>query len=294
MPVPEESTGTGTGNGNGTGAGTEHRVSRKAVLRAAAALGAAPLLIGAPVALARERTAPGGAPLVPTPECHDGDGPTVEQTEGPYFKPDSPLRNSLITSGTPGTRLTVTGYVFGRACRPVPGVLLDFWQADDNGAYDNSGYAFRGHQFSTAQGAFSLTTIVPGLYPGRTRHLHVKLQAPGRRVVTTQLYFPGEPRNGTDSLFDGRLLMNVRQAGPGLEGTFDFVLDVAQDPTTPPTTPPPTTPPTTPPTGAWTPGRAYRAGDGVTYAGVAYRCVQAHTAVTGWEPPNVPALWQRL
>ncbi|MFD8144041.1 carbohydrate-binding protein [Streptomyces sp. NPDC059708] len=288
MPVPEEPTATPAP----TPATTEdgRRVSRKAVLRAAAALGAAPLLIGAPVALARERPASAGAPLAPTPECHDGDEPTVEQMEGPYFKPNSPLRNSLVTSGTPGTRLTVSGYVFGRACRPVPGVLLDFWQADDNGAYDNSGYGFRGHQFSTAQGAFSLSTIVPGLYPGRTRHLHVKLQAPGRRVVTTQLYFPGEPRNGTDSLFDSRLLMNVRQAGPGLEATFDFVLDVAQDPTTPPTTPPPTTPPT----GTWAAGRAYRAGDGVTYAGLSYRCLQAHTSVTGWEPPNVPALWQRL
>ncbi|MFH7594570.1 carbohydrate-binding protein [Streptomyces racemochromogenes] len=285
MPAPEEPTTDVPGP-----AASGRRVSRKTVLRAAAALGAAPLLIGAPVALAREQPAPGGAGLAPTPECHDGDGPTVEQMEGPYFKPDSPLRNSLITSGTPGTRLTVGGYVFGRGCRPVPGVLLDFWQADDNGAYDNSGYGFRGHQFSTAQGAFSLTTIVPGLYPGRTRHLHVKLQAPGRRVVTTQLYFPGEPRNGTDGLFDSRLLMNLRQAGPGLEATFDFVLDVPQDPTTPPTTPPPTAPPT----GTWTPGRAYRAGDGAAYAGLAYRCLQAHTAAVGWEPPNVPALWRRL
>ncbi|MFF2197809.1 carbohydrate-binding protein [Streptomyces sp. NPDC058157] len=286
MPAPQEPTPAPEPMGDG------RRVSRKTVLRAAAALGAAPLLIGGRVALARDLPAPGAAGLAPTPDCHDGDGdgPTMEQTEGPYFKPDSPLRDSLVTAGTPGTRLTVTGYVFGRGCRPVPGVLLDFWQADDSGAYDNSGYAFRGHQFSTAQGSFSLTTIVPGLYPGRTRHLHVKLQAPGRRVVTTQLYFPGEPRNGTDTLFDSRLLMNLRQAGPGREGTFDFVLDVPQDPTTPPTTPPPTTPPT----GTWTAGQAYRAGDGVTYAGTAYRCLQAHTAIAGWEPPNVPALWQHL
>jgi protocatechuate 3,4-dioxygenase beta subunit len=64
---------------------------------------------------------------------------------------------------------------------------LDFWQADVNGAYDNVGFRFRGHQFTNAQGAFALTTIVPGLYPGRTRHIHVKMQAPGRPVLTTQL-----------------------------------------------------------------------------------------------------------
>ncbi|MEV7780379.1 carbohydrate-binding protein [Kitasatospora sp. NPDC088351] len=275
----------------------DRRISRKTVLRAAAVLGTAPLLVGGGVALARDRAGTGEAPGL-TPACHDGDDPTIEQTEGPYFKPNSPLRTSLITNSTPGTRLTVSGYVFGRACLPIAGVLLDFWQADVNGAYDNVGFTFRGHQFTDAQGAFSLTTIVPGLYPGRTRHIHVKLQAPGRPVLTTQLYFPGEPRNSTDTIYDARLLMNVRQVGSAKEGTYDFVLNVPQTPTTPPTSPgpstTPTTPPTTPPGGSWTVGTLYNAGDRVTYSGVSYQCLQGHTAVTGWEPPNVPALWKRL
>ncbi len=86
-----------------------------------------------------------------------------------------------MEANTPGVRLTVGGYVFGLACRPISGVLLDFWQADTNGAYDNTGFRFRGHQFTGADGSFKLTTIVPGLYPGRTRHLHVKVQAPAAR-----------------------------------------------------------------------------------------------------------------
>ncbi|MFJ9949057.1 carbohydrate-binding protein [Kitasatospora sp. NPDC091207] len=292
MPASEEPTGP-----EGL---IDRRISRKTVLKAAAVLGTAPLLIGGGVALARDRAGTGEAPGL-TPACHDGDEPTIEQTEGPYFKPNSPLRTSLITDSTPGTRLTVSGYVFGRACLPVSGVLLDFWQADVNGAYDNTGFAFRGHQFTNAQGAFSLTTIVPGLYPGRTRHIHVKLQAPGRPVLTTQLYFPGEPRNSTDTIYDARLLMNVRQVGSAKEGTYDFVLNVPQTPTTPPTSPNPTTPtgspttsPTIPPGGTWAAGTLYNAGDRVTYAGASYRCLQGHTAITGWEPPNVPALWQRL
>jgi chitinase len=66
--------------------------------------------------------------------------------------------------------------------------------------------------------------------------------------------------------------------------------------TAPPTTAPPTAPTTTPPaTGTtWVAGHAYQVGDTVTYAGISYRCLQAHTSMAGWEPPNVPALWQRL
>ncbi|MER8231282.1 carbohydrate-binding protein [Streptomyces sp. NPDC101490] len=265
-------------------------VSRKAVLRAALAAGiAAPaVLMGVP-ALARTLTDSTAAPAL-TPECDDGDDPTVPQIEGPYFKPNSPLRTSLLEANTPGVRLTLSGYVFGLACRPISGALLDFWQADTNGAYDNTGFKFRGHQFTDAQGAFKLTTIVPGLYPGRTRHIHVKVQAPGRPILTTQLYFPGEPRNNTDSIFDARLLMSVRDGGGGKEAAFDFVLNVPQNPSPSPT--PTATTTTQPPGGTWAAGTAYRAGDRVTYGGVAYVCLQAHTGQVGWEPPKVPALWR--
>jgi len=44
--------------------------------------------------------------------------------------------------------------------------------------------------------------------------------------------------------------------------------------------------------GAWAPGVSYAVGDTVTYNGVVYKCLQAHTSQVGWEPPNVPALWQ--
>ena len=91
--------------------------------------------------------------------------------------------------------------VVGTSCRPVERALLDFWQADSNGEYDNQGYRLRGHQFTDAKGRFHLETVVPGLYTGRTRHIHVKVQAPNRPVLTTQLYFPGEPANERDGIF---------------------------------------------------------------------------------------------
>jgi protocatechuate 3,4-dioxygenase beta subunit len=103
----------------------------------------------------------------------------------------------------------------------VANALLDFWHSDDAGEYDNRGYRYRGHQFSDAEGRFRLETIVPARYPGRTRHIHVKLQAPGRRVLTTQLYFPGDPGNARDPLF--RTDLTMRRTGS--EARFDFVVD---------------------------------------------------------------------
>jgi len=162
--------------------------------------------------------------LPPTPACVDDDE-TLEQTEGPFFSSGSPQRTSLVEAGLGGTPLVVTGLVLTTDCRPVQGAKLDFWQADDSGEYDNSGFRLRGHQFTDAAGRFRLETILPGLYPGRTRHIHVKAQAPGSGVLTTQLYFPGEARNDADGIYDQRLLLDGYQATTiGAQGTFTFVL----------------------------------------------------------------------
>jgi protocatechuate 3,4-dioxygenase beta subunit len=150
---------------------------------------------------------------------------TPSVTEGPFYKRGSPERTSLIEPGMPGTRITVTGYVLSTECRPVAGAWLDFWQADERGGYDNAGYRLRGHQFTNNAGAFSLQTILPGLYPGRTRHIHVKVRAPDGPTLTTQLYFPGEPRNQSDAIFDPGLVVTMQDAGPGHVALFNFVVN---------------------------------------------------------------------
>lgn len=186
---------------------------------------AAPLAFAVPAALG-EVLAPRAADatsLLPTPPCGDDDDePTPRQTEGPYFTPNSPKRTSLVEAGMAGTPLIVTGMVLTRGCKPVANALVDFWQCDDDGNYDNAGYRLRGHQLTDAKGVYRLETIVPGLYPGRTRHIHVKVQAPHQSVLTTQLYFPNERRNDRDRIFNSELLLRMT----GREGRFDFVLDI--------------------------------------------------------------------
>jgi protocatechuate 3,4-dioxygenase beta subunit len=185
--------------------------------------GALPALLG----LTAWSGLPGNAraqELPPTPACSDADEPTPRQMEGPFYKPRSPHRSSLLDSGTNGTRIVLSGLVLSTRCKPVDGALLDFWQCDDGGEYDNSGYRLRGHQLTDNTGRYRLETIVPGLYPGRTRHIHVKLQAPGGPVLTTQIYFPGEPQNEGDFLFRRQLLMAMKDTDGAKAGRFDFVV----------------------------------------------------------------------
>ena len=164
--------------------------------------------------------------LAPTLACGDEDdaNPTPSQTEGPYFTPNSPERSSLLERSTSGTRLILSGQVLSTFCDPVAGALLDFWQTDADGEYDNRGYRFRGHQYAGTDGRFRLETIVPGAYSGRTRHIHVKVQARGGRVLTTQLYFPNEPRNARDGIYSPKLLIDLAGESGAQQGSFNFVL----------------------------------------------------------------------
>lgn len=165
------------------------------------------------------------APELPlTLSCDDGDNLTLEREAGPFFRPNSPLERDLYPDASGGARITVAGFVFDNRCRPLAGSLIEIWHADENGNYDNVGFRLRGHQFTDAQGRWWFNTIVPALYPGRTRHFHFKVQRPGGRVLATQLYFPEEPQNVGDRLFHETLLLDMKPTGGGHFGRFDFVV----------------------------------------------------------------------
>jgi len=149
---------------------------------------------------------------------------TPSLTEGPYYKSGSPEQADLYQEGMAGTKLVVTGYVYDTNCQPVDHAWLDFWQADGNGNYDNSGYTLRGHQYTDANGRFQLTTVVPGLYPGRTEHIHVKIQTPNGQIITSQLFFPGVTQNDSDGIYNASLLLSLTQTSDGLAGEYNFVV----------------------------------------------------------------------
>lgn len=162
--------------------------------------------------------------LLPTPSCTDADDVTIAQTEGPYFTPNTPLKQDFTGDGPAAERLIIGGMVLDTNCNPIPNAIVELWHADAAGAYDNEGFRFRGHGFSDEQGRWWFATIVPGLYPGRTRHFHVKAQRPGGPMLTTQLYFPDEAGNAQDGIFNDTLLLQLEQAGAERYGLFTFVL----------------------------------------------------------------------
>lgn len=170
----------------------------------------------------------GASVLTATPSCQEI-STTVQQIEGPFYTPNTPLRTSLREANIVGTPLVIEGRVLYTDCSPIVGAVLDVWSCDGQGVYDNDGFGLRGHQFTDAQGAFRIETVKPGDYwqsfIHRTPHIHVKVQGRDTALLTTQLYFPGEPLNQQDIIINHSLVMKLDQIADGtLRALFDFVL----------------------------------------------------------------------
>lgn len=132
-------------------------------------------------------------------------GLTVGTTEGPYYVTGTrELPDGKVNyTGLPGEAVSVRGFVYEGpgGSTPVPGARIEIWQADSEGSYhpnangDASNYAddelaLRGYVTAGEDGAYEFTTIYPGEYTGRTRHIHVRASADGFGAVATQLIVP--------------------------------------------------------------------------------------------------------
>ncbi|PBC80453.1 Protocatechuate 3,4-dioxygenase beta subunit [Streptomyces sp. 2224.1] len=227
--------------------GGERTSSRRSFIRSTSAgvtsvaLGVGVAAATGPAADAAESRRPATArraavPLAVTPACSGHETP--ESVEGPLFKPSSPARGDLITPGVRGVRLDLSGVVYDTACKPLPETLIEFWQCDENGDYDTSGFSLRGHQYTDSRGAYLLRTIIPRDYWGRwgqrAPHIHTQVQASGGPVLVTQLYFPDDTQaygrdfaalNAADRLLNRACTINLTGPADGrYTGTFNFVI----------------------------------------------------------------------
>jgi protocatechuate 3,4-dioxygenase beta subunit len=151
---------------------------------------------------------------------------TRPDVEGPYWFEGSPQRSNIRIEGD-SPLLDLYGSVVDRDCQPIPGAWIDIWQADDEGEYDKDGWNYRGHFYSDEDAMWHLETVVPGLYPGRTAHIHVKVQGASGIILTTQLYFPDLPENETDFFYHPDLEVTVldQDASGNMIAEFNFVID---------------------------------------------------------------------
>jgi protocatechuate 3,4-dioxygenase beta subunit len=153
---------------------------------------------------------------------------TLAVEEGPYYKSGSPARTNLIEEGVPGQKIVFSGFVLDKQGKPISKAWLDFWQANGKGEYDNQGFTLRGHQYSDDAGRFTLETVIPGAYTGRTPHIHVKVKAGDTSpLLTTQLFIPGIDTNKNDFLYQKELLIAMEDGPGGKVAGFNFI--VARD-----------------------------------------------------------------
>jgi protocatechuate 3,4-dioxygenase beta subunit len=155
---------------------------------------------------------------------------TTEPTiQGPEYKQGPPFREGQnFAKGLQGPRLELSGRVLSMDCKPVEGAVLDIWQADSNGHYDNEGYNLRGKIKTDKDGKYVLDTIYPGRLKVenvdiRPSHIHVMVGIPGQPILTTQVYFEGQPRD--PAVKDSLITKPVTDANGTKIANFDFVIE---------------------------------------------------------------------
>ncbi len=174
---------------------------------------------------------------------------TPSQTQGPYYGPNSPSKPDFrpdVESSTPANwpDLFVSGRVYNQYGIPQPAAKIELWHADAAGAYDESSvlpvtppvtFTLRGYVMTDENGDYAWTTIMPGLYPGRTRHIHFKAfeTTSSAAAVTSQLYFPTPYDTDADFNGTGDITGATTLARDGLyRSTTSLLLDIVNQPST--------------------------------------------------------------
>ena len=192
-----------------------------------------------------------GVDLVKDPQIHKLRRPLIATGQdilGPFWRAGAPMTSSLAPKDAKGQRLQLSGTVRDTQGKPIEGVVLDFWNADDTGLYDLTNpfqqltpdaYKFRGLVKSDAAGKYAIETIVPGKYrippklPGfeqfenllRPAHVHLMTSHVASAPLITQIYFKGDPEIAKDPFANkSRNVVTFDKTAEVWKSTFDIVL----------------------------------------------------------------------
>ncbi len=168
---------------------------------------------------------------------------TITETTGPRFSPAQypPIADLSVTDGNAamGQRIIVRGRISDENGRPVPGTMIEIWQANAAGRYHHPSdqhdapldphFRGEGRVFTDAEGWYQFVTVKPGAYPWRNHHNawrpnHIHFSYFGPAFATrliTQMYFPGDPLLALDPIYNTVADEHARRR---LVATFDIEL----------------------------------------------------------------------
>jgi hydroxyquinol 1,2-dioxygenase len=193
-------------------------------------------------------------------------GATPSTVEGPFHIPDAPevAHGASMAGSAPGIPCFVSGTVRGLDGKPIAGAVLDLWQTDGEGLYEEQRRTtepwMRGIYKSQADGSYSVRTVAPisytipmdgpvGAFFGRTNmshmrpaHIHFAISAPGYHGVVTHLFQKGDDYIENDVVYGVKapLVVEFVKRPPGkapngemvdspfYEVKYDFVLEQKQ------------------------------------------------------------------
>ena len=116
-----------------------------------------------------------------------GCAPTVPDAQGPFYKPNAPLRNSV------GKGYALSGTVMSsKDCAPIPHAQVELWMAGPDGEYKDD---FRATLTIDDSGEYRFESHRPPSYLRRPPHIHIRVTAEGFKTLTTQHY----PEKGSRS-----------------------------------------------------------------------------------------------
>lgn len=119
--------------------------------------------------------------------------PTFRDGGGPYYKPNSPFRQQIAPDKSRGETLIMKGRILRNDCKtPIKKAVLDIWQANESGSYEDAWY--RGQVRTNSKGEYTFETVIPKGYGEgtgyRPPHIHFKVHIDEKEVITSQMFFP--------------------------------------------------------------------------------------------------------
>lgn len=165
---------------------------------------------------------------------------------GPFFRWDAPYRAKLSSPHEPGKCLVIKGRVWAYDDKtPLP-AIMDVWQTDAIGRYDNEEeagspakqeYINRARVRCDETGYYEFETVHPGPHQmmncWRAPHINFRVRYPGYKTLVTQLFFKGDPYLDADPYVKASLIIPLREReryGVAYEeGVFDIVISMANE-----------------------------------------------------------------